>query len=227
MRPDNKTPIDVVILTLKSLAPWLTTHSATLDLYLPAALDEPDEILAIAHALELAHNGYIREQREDVALTNVRVNAIEAGQRVVRSVQTIATQRIEAAGLDHSTIKDFSTTYPSRLLYIPTIRKALRRSRLATVTHTNTLDADGKLRSVRILDQIDKTLAALDHVTESEVREEQETRTARRTFERAHEDSMGALDELHNAALGAQLDSAAPLEDLVALYEKTNHKANA
>jgi hypothetical protein len=225
MRPDSDTPIDVVILTLKAIAPWLTNHSALLDIYLPTTLDEPDEVLAIAHALELTHNDYTREQREDVALTNARAKAIADAQRVIRSVQTIAAQRIEAGGLDRSTIKDFSTTSPSRLLYIPTLRKSLRRSRLATTTHQAILDADGKQRSVHILQQIDQTLADLDRVSEDEVREEQETRAARRAFERAHEDAMGALDELHNAALGAQLDSSAPLDDLTALYEKSYHKA--
>jgi hypothetical protein len=225
MQPTSTTPVDVVILVLTALAPWTTTHKAALDLYLPADLDEPDELLAVARTLELASDAYNREVREDVAQTAARAASIKQAQSVLRGVLAAAAQHLKAAGAHERAIKDFGFVAPSRLLYVPSARKALRAARLACVSHQAAFDADGKPRSQHMIARIDEAIAQLDKVAEDDVREAQETRTARRAFERAHERAIDAIHALHAAAEAALLDSDAPLHDLTALYHKAHHRA--
>jgi hypothetical protein len=227
MQPTMNTPVDVVILVLTALAPWLKTHKDALDLHLSVELDEPDEVLAVARALELASDAYNREVREDVAQTAARADAISRSQTVLRGVIATADQRLKAAGAHERAIKDFSTVAPSRLIYIPTLRKALRAARLASITNQAILDADGKPRSQHMILRMDESIAQLDKVAEDDVREEQETRIARRTFEIAHEHAIAAIDALHSAAESAVMDTDAPLNDLAPLYDSAHHRAAA
>jgi hypothetical protein len=218
------TPVDAVILIIAALASWLKTHKAALDLYLPVELDEPDEVAAVGYALELASNNYNRERREDVAQTAVRVEALTSGQDVMRSIIVIAEQQLKATGAHERAIKDFSTVAPSRLIYVPALRKAQRAARMACVTHKDALDADGKQRSAHMIKRLDESIARLDKASEDDVREEQETRAARRAFELAHERAIAAIDTLHAAARSAKLDTDAPLNDLAALYDNAHHR---
>jgi hypothetical protein len=227
MKPTKSTPIDAVILIIAALATWLDQHKAALDLYLPESLDEADEVRAGGYALEIASNHYIREVREDVAQTAAREGAIEEGHVVLRATINTASRRFTAAQVHERAIKDFGTVRPSRLLYIPTVRKALRTARQATLSHAATLDSDGKPRSAHLIQRLDEIIDKLDKVSEDEVRETQETRTARRTFELAHERAMEIIDELHAAAESALLDTRAPLDALATLYEEANHRAAA
>jgi hypothetical protein len=225
MKPNANTPVDVIILTLHALAAWVEQHKGALDLYLPEDMDEADEVRAGARTLELASDDYTRELREDVAQTSARRAAIEQAQKVVRAVFSIGRAQLEKAGLHDRAAKDLGTVRPSKLTYVPSARKALRVARQGVVAHSAALDSDGKVRSAHLLKRIDEACALLDTVAEDSVREDQETRTARRAFELAHERALDIIDALHTAAEAAQLDDDAPMEALVALYDAANHRA--
>lgn len=220
-RPTITTPVETTVTVLRSTANWAETHAAHLEEVFGDTFDGESLAEDMADELEEAEQHYVREQREDVGLTERRDQGVADAQKLVSS--GLALAQIVFADADNldDILTDFAAGPPSRIRSPQAARKALTRLAAAVQIHRDPM-SQTLANFDDFAQQVDDTIESLGEVADADAEETQQTRTARRRRDAAREQAVGFLKKLQLAAEAMTFFQPDALEDLHAIFDTHN-----
>ncbi len=220
-RPSMTTPVETTVALLRSAADWADANKEHLAKVFGEDYDGKSKAEALADRLETAEENYVREQREDVGLTNRRDEAVAKAQQLVSSGLALAQIVFADADNVDDILADFAAEPPSRIRSPQMARKALTRLTAALEIHKKPMK-----KVLANLSDFKKTLRdtvdELEDVAAANASEAQETRAARRERDAARQEAVNFARNLQLAAEAMEFFQPDALADLLAIYDAHN-----
>jgi hypothetical protein len=220
-RPNQKTPVEIIVMVLRSAGTWTQKHQALLEHVFGPDYSGGEQAADLADALERAETDYVKEQREDVAMSNEREAIVERIRRVVSSARALA----ELAFSDHADpseiLSRFSDTPPSLIRSPRSAQDAMAQLQAAMELHADAM-AD-RLANVESLEtEIEDAARALDDVVATSALEAMSTKKAKRHRNILRKKSVELVRNLQLAAKASQYRHPYALEELQVIFTTHN-----
>ncbi len=111
-RPTITTPVETTIMVLRSTSDWSAKYADELETIFGEDYDAESLANQMAERLEEHEETYVREQREDVGLTNQRKDAVQQTQRLVSSA--VASEALQGCALGWTAAAHRRSSKPAR-----------------------------------------------------------------------------------------------------------------
>ena len=220
-RPKMTTPVETTVAVLRSASDWAATYANQLERVFRDGFDGETKAIELADRLEEAERTYVREQREDVGLTNRRNQAVEETQKLVSSGLALAQIAFRDADNLQDVLADFSPIPPSRVRSPARARKAVTRLEAALEIHKEPM-AEVLANLDEFQGEVEATAQKLEEVADDDANESQETRSAKRERDAARREAVGFVHNFQLAAEAVEFFQPDALEDLHAVFETHN-----
>jgi hypothetical protein len=222
-RPTVSTPIETVVAVLRSLVGWGASYDDELKLIFGAGHQTEEKAEKLADELEEEQQTFVREQREDVGLTDRRDAVVAETQMLVSSGAALARIAFSEESNVEKIVRDFAAEPPSQIRSPQAARRALTRLQAALEIHEKAMRR--KLANVDAFKKrVDDVFTQLNEVAEDDAVEAAETNAAQRRRDETRHEALTFMRNMQLAAEAVEFMQPRALGELHAIFDTHNPK---